>query len=931
MTQAVEKVTDFGMPALCPALGASQGHRVLGRTSNSTLYCVFIKEDNDGYRQLYYGKRTGTNSWFTKELTSVSYDQQQPEIYVDADDVKHIMWVGAGHSSTDETRITANYMTLDNNDAESSVEVVLDLAQDTFNFSLAVLSGPGNPWAVVANDEVITTETDVVVVQGDDGYINDNGSAFEDGSGAETLLRLGASGSDVYNAWARFPTVAVPQGQTLRTATLTIQSASSQSATLDIEVFFNDADDAAAPTTYADYNSKTTTTASATFSISSSWSSGEEVELDVTSVVQEVVNRGGWSSGNAMMALIKDNSSANSRICRSLDFTVPYATKLTLTFVASGDEISLKAYERTGTDTWEARKTIEAGTDTIASPSLVADNNSDLQLAYIVGAVSSGQWSSADVEWLKFDKDTYVTSSSQTIDTGENLGNGLPWDESSTNYDNNSPCVQLAIDSDDDAHVTWWKGGTPNQVMYRRQAGGTWQAEQTIDNTAGTNNTQPSIALDADDDVFIFYMSVNTSGGSEDLSMYYKQSSDNGSSFGSRIAVDSDVNACPMSLWRAHPSSNVPSSDQFVLAGVMDGSLAYTATTDGELSAGWLVNSPTNWTVEIAAVDDAKFSGRVLRLIAASSLSTNSDIKLRVAASEGEVWSAGAWYKVLVDPFDIRGEFHLDFLDSGFSTLDSNSNTSLNDTSYAETKIENVTAPANTAWVELQLVADTDIIGSGTGVVWDGIRLYKAASVPGWGVNPEDNFVASGNFDDFRIVASETEAFTGEEDERGQVSEITPEDLATLDITSYEPFFGGTTIDLSFDLRMTHWKEVISTKPTVLANPGFENTAIDLSQIEFQIEVKGYLAPFHKAHPLTTGVTHHPDFVDLEEAALLWNKESPGQKVKLSITLEGTARTYEGVIETMTIVENGGMFQQEFILRFRVAWNQSRPALREWN
>ncbi len=159
---------------------------------------------------------------------------------------------------------------------------------------------------------------------------------------------------------------------------------------------------------------------------------------------------------------------------------------------------------------------------------------------------------------------------------------------------------------------------------------------------------------------------------------------------------------------------------------------------------------------------------------------------------------------------------------------------------------------------------------------------------------------------------------------------IEPTELSSLEVT-YTPLLGGTAIDLQFDLRIEEWKEVISSNPIVLANPGFSNLAITVNKLNFLITIKGYFTVNHKAHPLTTAVVHGPDFIDLEEAIILWNKEAPTNKMKLKLNVEGTDRVYEGIIQRLVLVQSGGVEQQEFIMEFAVAWTRTVPAIREWN
>jgi hypothetical protein len=74
-----------------------------------------------------------------------------------------------------------------------------------------------------------------------------------------------------------------------------------------IDVWGNDVDDAAIPTSGSDANSKALTLATTQYS-PPSWVIGNTYDIDVTTIVQEIVNRGGWDSGNNLQIIHWYNS-----------------------------------------------------------------------------------------------------------------------------------------------------------------------------------------------------------------------------------------------------------------------------------------------------------------------------------------------------------------------------------------------------------------------------------------------------------------------------------------------------------------------------------------------------------------------------------------------------------------------------------------------
>ncbi|MDD4738264.1 MAG: hypothetical protein PHF54_03350, partial [Candidatus Pacebacteria bacterium] len=110
-------------------------------------------------------------------------------------------------------------------------------------------------WLNSAIYPIIIDPTTLQVGAGaDDGYVWDNTTFF----GTANWLLLG----DKSNAFARWTNVTVPQGATISSAKVQYKSNSTDSGTTcATKIYFNDEDNASAPTTVATYNSKSVTTA----------------------------------------------------------------------------------------------------------------------------------------------------------------------------------------------------------------------------------------------------------------------------------------------------------------------------------------------------------------------------------------------------------------------------------------------------------------------------------------------------------------------------------------------------------------------------------------------------------------------------------------------------------------------------------------------
>ncbi len=147
-------------------------------------------------------------------------------------------------------------------------------------------------------------------------------------------------------------------------------------------------------------------------------------------------------------------------------------------------------------------------------------------------------------------------------------------------------------------------------------------------------------------------------------------------------------------------------------------------------------------------------------------------------------------------------------------------------------------------------------------------------------------------------------------------------------------------LDVLFDLAMTEWRSKTKTNAIVLNVPDFQNLPLPLNYVDMEITIKGNIYKRHEPHAVTGGVAHVPDVIDLEEAAVRWNKDVPEVLPTVSLPLVGTAaegggsgvqRVYSGVIKRVTIVDNPGTDQYDFTVVFGVSWNVSNPDLREWN
>lgn len=164
------------------------------------------------------------------------------------------------------------------------------------------------------------------------------------GTGAVSItdgdLELTADGATLQQVGVRFPALAIPQGATITNAYIEFtprtdgQAVNSGNPTITIRA--QNADTAAAfAATNNDISGRAVTGASVSWS-PANWTSPVAAQTpNLTTLVQAVVNRGGWASGNAM-AFIMSGAAANTfRRAWAFDGNAGFAPRLVVQYTAA--------------------------------------------------------------------------------------------------------------------------------------------------------------------------------------------------------------------------------------------------------------------------------------------------------------------------------------------------------------------------------------------------------------------------------------------------------------------------------------------------------------------------------------------------------------------------------------------------------------------
>lgn len=169
--------------------------------------------------------------------------------------------------------------------------------------------------------------------------------AFQDGTGVTPNLTNTAItiNSTARRAGLRFTNVTIPNGAPISAATLTVNVSSASNDDPDIDIRGEAADNAATFAVTTDNISGRTTTTAIVQWTNTGVLAGPEASPDISTIISEIVGRGGWSSGNALVLILQGRSSNSFRF-DTYDNGSGYATlEVTYTTGGGGGGMPVKA------------------------------------------------------------------------------------------------------------------------------------------------------------------------------------------------------------------------------------------------------------------------------------------------------------------------------------------------------------------------------------------------------------------------------------------------------------------------------------------------------------------------------------------------------------------------------------------------------------
>ncbi|MFQ5873026.1 MAG: hypothetical protein ACE5JL_04405, partial [Dehalococcoidia bacterium] len=154
------------------------------------------------------------------------------------------------------------------------------------------------------------------------------------------IIAGNATSGGVQDSGMRFTNVTIPAGSTIDVAYLTLTPGWNHTSSILTNILGEDADDPGAfDGTQADFDSRTRTTSFVAYDGSKAWTTDVEENLtDMTAVVQEIIDRAGWASGQAQVYFWQDDGTtvgSNHGAYQYNDSTTK-APKLHIEYTAGG-------------------------------------------------------------------------------------------------------------------------------------------------------------------------------------------------------------------------------------------------------------------------------------------------------------------------------------------------------------------------------------------------------------------------------------------------------------------------------------------------------------------------------------------------------------------------------------------------------------------
>ena len=139
-------------------------------------------------------------------------------------------------------------------------------------------------------------------------------------------------GSNAFNAYFRFLNVTIPPGSTITDAKLTLTAYGTSSAQPSLRIACIDEDDTATFSTQADADGRDVTSETVDWT-PDAWTEHNPYDTpDLANSIQEVIDRGGWASGQALAVKIWILSNDGTKVADSYEKSEGTPAELTVNY-----------------------------------------------------------------------------------------------------------------------------------------------------------------------------------------------------------------------------------------------------------------------------------------------------------------------------------------------------------------------------------------------------------------------------------------------------------------------------------------------------------------------------------------------------------------------------------------------------------------------
>jgi WD40 repeat protein len=220
-----------------------------------------------------------------------------------------------------------------------------------YGSKLLIPTASDNPSIVTAPSAGNSSLTRQVSASTDD--VNEEGTTYVEN---QTVFGIGTgpTASSSYGG-LRFNNLAIPRGSTITSARLQFYSTQTITVPLSLQIAAQAIDNAPTFSSSNKPSQRTLTTARVNHSSNVSWNASTWYDFnDMASVVQEVVNRSGWQSGNSLAIILRGTGSAsNYLLTAAFDGGAANAPKLIISYIppASGTPTPTPTPTKTPTPT----------------------------------------------------------------------------------------------------------------------------------------------------------------------------------------------------------------------------------------------------------------------------------------------------------------------------------------------------------------------------------------------------------------------------------------------------------------------------------------------------------------------------------------------------------------------------------------------------